>query len=112
MFNSYTIGQAKESLGACKTLLKQIYDKGNIPFDAEDSNVLDQSISTLYILMNDTDLELRTTPVFAALEKAQTKLHTQKIHNTVGFYESPDHKADLLESLTYIDETINLLESK
>ena len=49
MFKSYTIAQAIESIGACKELLTKIYEKGDVPFDGDDTNVLNQSISTLYI---------------------------------------------------------------
>lgn len=112
MFKSYTIAQAVESIGACKELLTKIYEKGDVPFDGDDANVLNQSISTLYILMNDTDLELQTTPVYCALAKAQVKLHTQKIKNEVNHFDNPNKKADLQEAIGIIDETLQMLKQE
>lgn len=110
MFKTHTIAQAVESIGACRELLAKIYEKGDTPFDGEDANVLNQSISTLYILMNDTELEWQTTPVYCALAKAQIKLYTQKIKNEVNFFEIPNKKADLLEAIEFIAETLQLLK--
>ena len=110
MFKSYTIAQAIESIGACKELLTKIYEKGDVPFDGDDTNVLNQSISTLYILMNDTELECQTTPVYCALAKAQVKLHTQKIKNEVNYFDKPNKKTDLQEAIGIIDETLQLLK--
>ncbi len=109
IFNSYTNAQAKESIEVCKELLVKIYKKGNAPFNEEDANVLNQCISTLYLLLCDAALEWRTTPVCCALAKAQIKLHTQKIRNEVEVFEVADKKADLKEAVGYVDDTLKLL---
>lgn len=112
MFKIYTIPQAIETVGACRELLAKILAKGNVPFDNDDANVLKQSISTLFILMNDTKLEWQTTPVYCALAKAQIKLHTQRIKNEINFFEIPNKKADLEEAIGFIDETLELLKNE
>lgn len=109
MSKSYTIAQAIESIGACRELLGKIYEKGDVFFDADDSNVLKQSISTLFILMNDTELEWQNTPVYCSLAKAVIKLHTQRIKNEVNFFDTLPKKTDLQEALIYIDEALSLL---
>lgn len=112
MFKTYTIAQAIESIGACKELLTKIYEKGDVPFNNEDSDVLNQSISTLYMLMTDTEFEWQTTPVYCALAKVQIKLHTQKIKNNIGFFDIQDKKADLQEAIGFIEETLKLLKQE
>ena len=49
LFKSYTNEQALESLNACRELLLNIQNKGNVPFDCDDANVIKQSISMLYV---------------------------------------------------------------
>ena len=110
VFKSYTIEQAIESIGACKELLTKIYEKGNVPFDKEDSNVLNQSISTLYMLMTDIENKCQNTPVYCSIAKAQIKLHTQKIKNDISFFDIIDKKADLKEAIGLIEETVQLLK--
>lgn len=90
-------------------MLGKIYEKGDVFFDADDSNVLKQSISTLFILMNDTELEWQNTPVYCSLAKAVIKLHTQRIKNEVNFFNTLPKKTDLQEALIYIDEALSLL---
>lgn len=109
IFSSYTNAQANESIEACKKLLTKIYEKGNVPINDEDANVLNQSISTLHLLMCDVETEWQSTPVYCALAKAQIKLHTQKIKNEMGFFDNADKKADLKESIGFIDDTLKLL---
>jgi len=110
MFKNYTIQQAIESIEACRELLAKIYEKGDVPFGDDDANVLKQSISTLYILMNDMELEWQTTTVYCTLAKAQIKLHTQRIKNEMNFFEIANKKADLEEAIEFIDETLSLLK--
>ena len=110
LFKSYTLEQAMESLSACREMLLSIYNKGNVPFDNDDANVINQSISTLYVLMNDTINELQVTPIFCALVKAQTKLHTQKIKSETNFFDTEDHKVDLAEAITFVEEAIDQLK--
>ena len=109
MFKSYTIAQALESIGACRELLAKINEKGDVLFESEDSNVLKQSTSTLFILMNDTELDWKNTPVYCSLAKAVVKLHTQRIKNEVNFFDTLPKKTDMQEALVYIDETLSLL---
>ena len=110
MFNSYTIAQALETLDAIQELLKKVLEKGNQPFDESDSNVLNNCISTLYILMKDIKEELQTTPVYCVLVKAQTKLHTQNIKNQTGIFNSIDIKADITTAMLCVNDAIEILK--
>ena len=110
MFKSYTLTQAFDNLLLCRGLLERIHDKGNVPFDKEDSKDLDKCISTLFVLMQDADIEQPTSLICGALLKGQTMLHNQKNRNKTGFYVDFDQKIDLLEAIAYIDEAVELVK--
>ena len=61
-------------------------------------------------LMNDTVNELQETPLFCALVKAQTKLHTQIIKNDTTVFDTDNHKVDLAEAITFVEEAIDQLK--
>ena len=107
MFKSYTINQAKEAIDSCSMLLSQIINKGNILFDSADKNVLDQCISTTFILIN--DLEPEAASICESLTKAHIKLQSQRMKNDTGFFNTLDIKIDLKESISYLEEAVKKL---
>lgn len=112
MFKSYTKAQALETLDACHELLVKVLEKGNQSFDETDNNVLNNCISTLFILMTDTEEVLQTTPFYCALGKAKTKLHSQKIKNQTDFFNYRDIKTDMKEAIQYVTEAIGILKTE
>lgn len=111
MFKSFSKAQVIESLAACKELLTEIIEKGNLSFDNEDINTLNCSIETIEYIMNDYESEGQISLVYSSMEKAKAKLHTQKIKIEASSREVLNKKDDLSEGITFLGETIELVKN-